>query len=121
MEGSVESAGELGVSAVRGVWAVSGRLRYIGPYPLVPSGTGRAESEAMINLRLAYKFGHATLFGELLNGLNHKGYDIRYYYPTYYPGVVAPDPLGGTTQQSTTYLSRSEEPRTVRVGIKYSF
>jgi hypothetical protein len=52
----------------------------------------------------------------LLNVFDHKGYDIRYYYPTSIPGITAPgDP------QTTTYLSRAEEPRTVRVGVKLLF
>jgi outer membrane receptor protein involved in Fe transport len=115
VEGSVESAGELGVSAVRGAWEVSGRLRYLGPYPLVPSGTKRADAETMLNVRLAYKFGHAQVYGELLNVLNHDGADVRYYYPSFVPGITPPG------EEISTYLSRAEEPRTLRVGIKYSF
>jgi outer membrane receptor protein involved in Fe transport len=115
VEGSVESAGELGISAVRGPWEASTRLRYLGPYPLVPSGTRRADSEAMLNLRLAYRFGNATLYGELLNVLDDDGKDIRYYYPTFVPGVTAPG------EQITTLLSRAAEPRTVRLGLKYAF
>jgi outer membrane receptor protein involved in Fe transport len=115
VEGSVERAGELGVSAVKGPWEASARLRYLGPYPLVPSGTKRADSEMMLNLRLAYRFGHATIYGELLNVFNDDGNDIRYYYPTFVPGITAPG------EQVTTFLSRSEEPRTVRIGLKYAF
>jgi outer membrane receptor protein involved in Fe transport len=115
VEGSVQSAGELGISAVRGPWEASGRLRYLGPYPLVPSGTRRAAAESMVNLRLAYKFAHTMLYGELLNALNDHGNDIRYYYPTFVPGVTPPG------DEISTYLSRAEEPRTIRVGIKYSF
>jgi outer membrane receptor protein involved in Fe transport len=115
VEGSVESAGELGVSAVHGPWEASGRLRYLGPYPMVPSGTQRAQAETMLNLRLAYKFRHAMVYGELLNALDRHGNDITYYYPTYYPGISA------GYREVSTILSRSEEPRTLRVGIKYSF
>jgi outer membrane receptor protein involved in Fe transport len=115
LEGAVESAGELGISAVRGPWEISGRLRYLGPYPLVPSNSERAPAESMVNLRLAYKFRRAQLYGELLNVFNDKGNDVRYYYPTYVPGVTAPG------DQLATYLSRAEEPRTLRVGLKYSF
>ena len=43
----------VGVSAVRGAWEASARLRYLGPYPLVPSDTKRAEAEMMLNARLA--------------------------------------------------------------------
>jgi hypothetical protein len=115
VEGSVESAGELGISAVRGAWEASARLRYLGPYPLVPSGTRRADAEKAVNGRLAYKITHLTLYGELLNALNAKGDDIRYYYPTAVPGITAPG------EEISTYLSRVEEPRTVRVGVKYTF
>ena len=115
VEGSVESAGELGISAVRGPWEASTRLRYLGPYPLVPSGTKRADAEAVLNLRLAYRYGHATVYGEVLNVLDDDGKDIRYYYPTFVPGITPPG------EQLTTLLSRSAEPRTVRVGLKYAF
>jgi hypothetical protein len=115
VEGGVESAGEFGISAVRGKWEASTRLRYLGPYPLVPSGDHRADAEAMLNLRVAYKPGNFTLYGELLNVFDAHGKDIEYYYPTFVPGVSAP----GT--QEATFLSRAEEPRTVRIGVKYSF
>jgi outer membrane receptor protein involved in Fe transport len=115
VEGGVESAGEFGISAVRGKWEVSSRLRYLGPYPLVPSGDHRADAEAMVNLRVAYKPGNFTIYGELLNVFDADGKDIEYYYPTFIPGVSAP----GT--QQATFVSRAEEPRTVRVGVKYAF
>jgi outer membrane receptor protein involved in Fe transport len=114
IEGAVESAGELGISAVRGGWEVSGRLRYLGPYPLVPDDSRRADDESMVNLRLAYKIRRVQFYGELLNVFDHKGNDIRYYYSTFVPGVT---PVGTQTE---TYLSRAEEPRTFRLGIKYS-
>ncbi|MFT3904685.1 MAG: TonB-dependent receptor [Steroidobacteraceae bacterium] len=115
VEDAVESAGELGVSAVRGKWEASARLRYLGGYALVPSDSQRADAETMVNLRLAYKPGNWTLYGELLNVLNDDGNDIVYYYTTYVPGVSAP----GT--EEATRLSRAEEPRTLRVGLKYEF
>jgi outer membrane receptor protein involved in Fe transport len=115
VEGGVESAGEFGASAVKGRWEASTRLRYLGPYPLVPSGTKRADSEVMVNFRLAYKPGNFTLYGELLNIFDAHGKDIVYYYPSFIPGVTPP----GT--QEATVLSRTEEPRTVRLGVKYSF
>lgn len=115
VEGSVESAGELGFSAIKGPWEVSARLRYLGKYPLVPSGTKTAAEETMVNLRGAYKFTHLTVYADLLNVLNDKGNDIVYYYATYIPGVSAP----GT--EENTRLSRAEEPRTLRWGVKYEF
>ena len=42
IEGSVEKAGEFGFSALKGPWEVSARLRYLGPYPLVPDNSQRA-------------------------------------------------------------------------------
>jgi len=115
VEGGVESAGEFGASAVKGRWEVSTRLRYLGPYPLVPSDTKRADSELMVNLRVAYKPGNFTVYGELLNVFDADGKDIEYYYPSFIPGVSAP----GTEQ--ATRMSRAEEPRTLRLGVKYSF
>ncbi len=101
VEGGVESAGEFGASAVKGKWEISTRLRYLGPYPLVPSGTRRAGAEAMLNLRVAYKPGNFTLYGELLNVLDATGKDIEYYYPTFVPGVSAPG-----TEQATPPVAR---------------
>lgn len=115
VEGSMRSAGEFGISAVRQRWELSARLRYLGPYPLVPSGTQQARGETMINLRGAWKPGHYTVYAELLNVFNDKGNDIVYYYNTFIPGVSAP----GTEQ--ATRLSRAEEPRTLRFGVKYEF
>ncbi len=115
VEGSVESAGELGFSALKGRWEVSGRLRYLGPYPLVPSGTKTAAPETMVNIRGAYRFTHLTIYAEVLNVLGERGNDIVYYYPSFIPGVSAPG-----TQQSTR-LSRAEEPRTLRWGLRYDF
>ncbi len=111
IEGSVESAGELGIAAIRGAWEFSARLRYLGPYPLVPNNylpELNAEGETMLNLRLARKWQHITLYGEVLNVMDHKGKDIVYFYENAY------DPDGGR-------VSRAEEPRTVRVGLKYEF
>jgi outer membrane receptor protein involved in Fe transport len=115
VEGGVENAGEFGASAVKGNWELSTRVRFLGPYPLEPSNTQRADSETMVNLRVAYKPGNFTLYGELLNVFDSHGKDIEYYYPTFVPGVSAP----GT--QMDAFLSRAAEPRTVRLGVKYSF
>ena len=115
VEGSVRNAGEFGASAIKGPWEASVRVRYLGSYPLVPSGTKTADPEAMVNLRLGYKLGRITWYGEVLNVLDDKGHDIVYYYPSFVPGITPP----GT--QLTTRLSRAEEPRTVRVGVKVAF
>ncbi len=114
IEGSVASAGELGVAATKGAWEFSGRLRYLGGYPLLPDKSQRTEAETMLNLRAARKFKHITLYGEVLNVLDHKGKDIVYYYENAYDTVY-------NTSGTEGRVSRAEEPRTVRFGLKYEF
>lgn len=108
VEGGVESAGELGISASPGNWELSARLRYLGPYALLPDNSERSERETMLNLRAAYNWDHLSLYGEVLNVLDHDGKDIVYFYESFY------DPDGGR-------VSRAEEPRSVRAGLKYRF
>jgi outer membrane receptor protein involved in Fe transport len=115
IEGSVEEAGELGFSIIKGPWEVSSRLRYLGAYPLLPDNSQRAQAEAVVNLRAAWKASHVTLYGELLNVLDDHGKDITYYYPT---NVAGFDPPG---VEVNGRVSRPAEPRTLRVGIKYEF
>jgi len=108
VEGGVEHAGELGIAATRDAWEFSARLRYLGPYPLLPDNSERADAETMLNVRLAYDFAQFTLYGEVLNVLDHQGKDIVYFYENAF------DTEGGR-------VSRAEEPRSVRVGFKYKF
>jgi outer membrane receptor protein involved in Fe transport len=115
VEGSVRSAGELGLSSVGPHWETSVRMRYLGPYPLVPSGLHQAGAETMVNLRTAWKHGRWSVYGELLNALGERGKDIVYYYPSYIPGVLAPG------SEEVTRMSRAEEPPTLRMGAKREF
>jgi len=108
-----ESAGELGVSAIWDEYEASARLRYIGPYPLIEDNSHRAPADEVLNLRFAWKPGPWTLLVELLNALDHDGKDIVYWYTSRLPGEPA-DGVDGL-------LSRAEEPRSVRVGVKYQF
>lgn len=108
VEGGVENAGELGLAATRNGWEFSARLRYLGPYPLLPDNSERAKGEVMLNLRLAREFEKFTLYGEVLNVLDHQGKDIVYFYENAF------DPEGGR-------VSRAEEPRSIRAGLKYKF
>ena len=122
IEGSVENAGELGIAATKGVWEFSGRLRYLGGYPLLPDNSQRADGETMLNLRLARKFTHITLYGEVLNVLDHQGKDIVYYYGTNVTGIdPVPDPNNLEATRVDGRVSRAEEPRTLRLGVKYEF
>ena len=45
IEGGVENAGELGIAATTKEWEFSARLRYLGPYALLPDNSERADDE----------------------------------------------------------------------------
>jgi len=111
--GAIESAGELGISLIKGPWELSGRLRHLGPYPLIEDDSLRATAENVVNLRAAWKSGRWMLYGELLNVLDGKGKDIVYFYESYLPAIDSAPTEGR--------MSRAEEPRTVRLGLRYSF
>jgi len=113
--GAVENAGELGISAVQDRWEASLRVRYLGAYPLIEDDSLRASGETMVNVRGAWKPNRFTVYAELLNVLGEDGKDIVYYYGASVPGF---DPPG---VQVDGRMSRSEEPRTLRAGVKYQF
>jgi outer membrane receptor protein involved in Fe transport len=113
--GAVENAGELGVSLVQDRWEASVRVRHLGEYPLVEDDSLRADPETCVNLRGAWKSEHFTVYAELLNVFDEDGKDIVYYYGAHVAGL---DPAG---EQVDGRVSRAEEPRTVRVGVKYNF
>jgi len=76
----------------------------------------------MLNLRLARKFVRITLYGEVLNVLNDTGKDIVYYYGTNVAGMdPTPDPNNLDLTRIDGRVSRAEEPRTIRLGLKYEF
>jgi outer membrane receptor protein involved in Fe transport len=123
IDGSIEHAGELGVSGATGPWEIGARLRYLGPYPLTADNSLRASGETQINLRAGYSFDRVTLYGELLNALGEHGKDIVYNYPAYVAGL---DPVGLTSADIdcavvNCRMSRAEEPRTLRMGVKLEF
>jgi outer membrane receptor protein involved in Fe transport len=123
VEGSVERAGQIGIAATRDRWEASLRVRYLGPYALVPDNSRRAGSETSLNIRGAYNIGNMTLYAEVLNVLDEDGKDIVYYYGAYVEGL---DPPGLSSDDIDCdvfdcRMSRAEEPRTLRVGLKWSF
>jgi outer membrane receptor protein involved in Fe transport len=124
VEGAVEHAGQVGVSAVRERWEASLRVRYLGPYALTPDNARRAGSETSLNLRGAFNVSDdIQIYAELLNVLDADGKDIVYYYEAYVDGL---DPPGSSSEEIDCDLvncrmSRAEEPRTVRVGVKWAF
>ena len=113
--GAIENAGELGISVVQPRWEASLRVRRLGEYPLIEDDSQRADPETTVNIRGAWKPGAFTVYAELLNVFDENGKDIVYWYATHVAGL---DPVG---EQIDGRVSRAEEPRTVRVGVKYSF
>jgi outer membrane receptor protein involved in Fe transport len=113
--GAVENAGELGVSLVQEAWEASLRVRYLGKYPLLEDNSARADAETGVNLRAAWKPGRFIVYAEALNVFDEDGKDIVYFYAANVAGL---DPPG---EQVEGRVSRVEEPRTFRVGVKYAF
>ena len=66
-----------------------------------------------MNLRAARKFGSFEIYGDLLNTLNSKDKDIAYFYESYIPSFDTA-PVEGR-------LSRTVEPRTLRIGATIRF
>jgi outer membrane receptor protein involved in Fe transport len=123
VEGAVEHAGQIGLSAVKDRWEASVRLRYLGEYALTPDNSQRAEAQTTVGLRGAYTAGRATFYAELLNVFDEDGKDIVYWYEAYVDGL---DPPGLSSEDIDCdvvdcRISRAEEPRTLRVGVKFEF
>ncbi len=107
-----ENAGSLGASIIAGRWEASLRLRHLGPYPLVEDNSQRDHGSDVVNARAAYKLGKAQIYAELLNVLDSRDKDIAYYYESYLPAIDSA-PQDGR-------LSRVVEPRTLRVGARFT-
>jgi len=123
IEQSVENSGQIGIAMTRKNWEASARLRYLGEYPLTPDNLHRAGNETDLNLRGAYTIGKAQIYGELLNALDEHGKDVVYWYPAYVAGLDPPGLTSETIDCDTTNcrMSRAEEPRTLRLGVKFRF
>ena len=112
--GALESAGELGLSAIFRDWNAALRFRYLGPHPLIEDNSERGEETLLVNLRAAWTgFKGWEIYGELLNALDSKAHDIDYFYATRLPG----EPSEGIEGRN----SRVVEPRQVRIGLKKTF
>jgi hypothetical protein len=111
--GSLETAGELGIAAIFPEYEASMRIRYHGPFPLIEDNSERQEGDMLVNFRVAWKPAPWTISLELLNALDHEGKDIAYLYTSRLPG----EPAGGIEGR----LSRGEDPRTWRLGLKYEY
>ena len=109
--GAVENAGEFGVALVRDRWEGGLRVRRLGEFPLIEDNSDRSDPETCVNLRGAWKPGNFYVYAELINVFDEHGKDMVYSYETNVPGV---GPLDGR-------VSRAEEPRTIRAGVKVHF
>jgi hypothetical protein len=108
-----EDAGSIGVSLLPGNWKFAARLRHLGPSPLIEDNSVRDTGSNLVNVRGAYAFGSVEIYAEILNVLNSKDKDMAYYYESYIPTFDSA-PVEGR-------LSRSLEPRSVRVGATMRF
>jgi hypothetical protein len=123
IEGSLEHAGQFGISAIKDKWEASLRVRHLGEYALVPDNSQRAEAQTSVGIRGAYTVGKATWYAEVINLLDEDGKDIVYWYEAYVEGL---DPPGLSSEDidcavTNCRISRAEEPRTLRVGVKLEF
>ena len=123
IEGSLENASQIGISAVRDRWEAALRVRYLGPYALTPDNAHRAGPSTTVNLRGSYRVGNITFYGELFNLFDNDGKDIVYFYEAYVDGF---DPPGLTAEDIdcdavNCRMSRATEPRTLRFGAKWLF
>jgi outer membrane receptor protein involved in Fe transport len=109
--GAVENAGEFGIAFVQDQWEGGLRVRHLGEFPLVEDNSDQSDPETCVNVRGAWKPGKVYVYAEVINAFDEKGKDMVYSYETNVPGL---GPLDGR-------VSRAEEPRTLRVGVKYHF
>ena len=126
VDGAVENAGQFGVAATRNNWEASMRIRYLGPYAMTPDNLHRASGTTGVNFRGAYSFSKIQLYAELINAFDDDGKDIVYWYEAFIEGYD--DVVNGAASIDdidcdvlNCRVSRSREPRTLRVGLKYRF
>ncbi|MFM1975181.1 MAG: hypothetical protein RL145_27 [Pseudomonadota bacterium] len=108
-----ENAGQLGASLVFRHLELSVRWRHLGPYPLTEDNLVRESGSDVVNARASFKTGSFEFYGELLNLFASKDKDIAYFYESYVPAFDA-QPVEGR-------MSRVVEPRTLRLGLKFTF
>ncbi|HMB72863.1 MAG TPA: TonB-dependent receptor [Gammaproteobacteria bacterium] len=123
VEGSVEHAGSFGLAATKDNWEASLRMRYLGPYAMTADNAQRAAAKTSVNVRGSYTLGNKMFYAEVINLFDSDGKDIVYWYEAYVEGF---DPPGLTSEDidcgvTNCRVSRAEEPRTLRVGLKWEF
>lgn len=83
----------------------------------------RANAETTVSMRGAYTLGNRTFYAEVINIFDNDGKDIVYWYEAYAPGFDPPGLSSADIDCSVTNcrVSRAQEPRTLRVGLKWAF
>ena len=112
--GAVEHVLQAGVSLTdwKG-WYGSLRLRYFGERPLVEDGSVEADATTVVNLLVGRQLApNWRLSAELLNLLDSRDHDIDYFYASQLPGEAE-------AVEDVHY--HIMEPRTLRLGLTWSF
>jgi outer membrane receptor protein involved in Fe transport len=87
-------------------------VRRLGPAPLIEDGSVMSGSSTLTNLLYRYNFSRVSLFAEVLNVFDRSDNDITYFYASRLPG----EPVEGVEDVHFHPM----EPRTFRVGLKYT-
>jgi len=111
---AVENAASAGAAIVLDPWEASLRVRHLGPYPLTDDNSIRDKGSTILNARGAWKGRRIEIYGEVLNMLDSRDKDIAYFYESYIPAFDTNGPVQGR-------MSRVIEPRTFRIGARYTF
>lgn len=102
-----------------GKWFGGLRLRYLGAYPLEETGTEKSTPFWTANLKLGYRPDKALQFTlDILNLFDRKANDIEYWGASCTPAEGA-GCNGGNGVDGR--LVHPLEPRTLRVGMRYTF
>lgn len=88
-------------------------FRRIGPAPLIEDNSARSRASTVVNARLAYTLGPATLALDVLNVFDSRDNDITYFYTSRLPG----EPAAGVDDFHIHPL----EPRAVRGEVRLRF
>ncbi len=72
----------LGTDPIEG-WSADCRLRYFGARPLVPDNSVQSSDLTLVSLRVSRQLTeNQSIFFDIFNLFNQRGYDISYYYAT---------------------------------------
>jgi len=119
---SIQTTASAGVSLNRGRWSVGARARYFGPRPLVEDDSVRSASSFLVNLKVGYRLmKDVRVFAEVLNLFDKRVNDIDYYYASLLKGETSPVDANGVATGIEDHHIHPAEPRTLRVGVVWSF